>query len=73
MLNQFYFKQFILVSHLFVNKLYWPIDRTLSGASTPSHSGPGSNGNEGLLNIHQISKVGASLSDCLESYTRIIK
>ena len=24
----------------------WPIDRTLSGATTPSQSGPGSDGNE---------------------------
>ena len=25
----------------------WPIDRTLSGATTPDQSGPGSDGNEG--------------------------
>ena len=25
----------------------WPIDRTLSGATTQDQSGPGSNGNEG--------------------------
>ena len=31
----------------------WPIDRTLSGATTPGQSGPGSDGNEGVLCIPQ--------------------
>ena len=31
----------------------WPLDRTLSGATTPDQSGPGSNGNEGVLCIRQ--------------------
>ena len=29
----------------------WPIDRTLSGASTPVQSGTGRDGNEGVLHI----------------------
>ena len=29
----------------------WPIDRTLSGATTPGQSRPGSDGNEGVLYI----------------------
>ena len=29
----------------------WPIDRTLSGASTPGQSEPGSDGNERILRI----------------------
>ena len=29
----------------------WPIDRTLSGATTPGQSGPGSDGNTGVLRI----------------------
>ena len=29
----------------------WTIDRTLSGATTPSQSGPGSDGNEGVVFI----------------------
>ena len=34
-------------------------------------SGPGSNGNEGVLHIHQSPRItGTSPSDCLESYTR---
>ena len=43
----------------------WPIDRTLSGTTTPSLSGTGSNGNEGVLPIPQISKAAASPLDCL--------
>ena len=41
---------------------------TLSGAPTQSQSGPGSNGNEGVLNISQSLKAGDSLSDCLISF-----
>ena len=47
----------------------YPIDSALSGATTPCQSGPGSNGNEGVLRIPQSSSVtGTSLSDCLVSY-----
>ena len=47
----------------------WPIDRTLSGATTPGQSGPGSNGNEEVLRIPQSSSItGAWQSDCLMSY-----
>ena len=46
------------------------IDRTLSGASTLSQSGLGSNGKQGVLCIPQSSKTGASLSDCFVSYPR---
>ena len=34
--------------------LIWFIDRALSGATTPGESGPGSDGNEGVLRIHNI-------------------
>ena len=45
------------------------MDRTLSGATTPAHSGPESDGNEGVLYIPQSSSITeASLSDCLVSY-----
>ena len=41
----------------------WPIDRTLSGATTPGQSGPGSDG------LPQSSSItGTSPSDCLVSY-----
>ena len=40
----------------------WPIDRTLSGATTPSQSGPGSDGNEGVLRIPQSSSITGSFS-----------
>ena len=47
----------------------WPIDRTLSGATTPGQSGPGSDGNEGVLRIPQnFSITGTSPSDCLVLY-----
>ena len=47
----------------------WPIDSTLSGATTSGQSGPGSNGNKGVLCIPQSSNItGASPSDCLVSY-----
>ena len=40
----------------------WPIDRTLSGATTLGQSGPGSDGNEGVLRIPQSSSIaGTSL------------
>ena len=40
-----------------------PIDRTLPGATTPSQSGPGSNCNEGVLYIPQISNAVTSPTD----------
>ena len=48
-----------------------PIDRALSGTTTPGHSEPGCNGNEGVPHIPQSSSIsGTSQSDCLESYPR---
>ena len=48
----------------------WPIHRTISGATAPGLSGPGSDGNEGVLRILQSSSVTrTSSSDCLVSYT----
>ena len=41
----------------------WPIDRTLSGATTPGQSEPVCNGNKEVLRIPQ-----SSPSDCLVSY-----
>ena len=47
-----------------------PIDRAISDATTPGQSGPGSDGNEGLLCIPQSSSInGTTLSDCLVSYS----
>ena len=48
----------------------WSIDRTLSGTTSQSQSGPGSNGNEGVLCISQSSHItGALPLDCLVSYS----
>ena len=47
----------------------WPIDRTLSGATTPGQIGPGSNWNKGVLCIPLSSSISvASPSNCLVSY-----
>ena len=35
----------------------WPIDRTLSDATTPDQSGTGHDGNERILSITQISSI----------------
>ena len=60
------------IGHLFAHIVcsIWPIDRTLLGATTPGQSEPGSNSNEGVLRIPQISKAGASPTDGLISYPR---
>ena len=53
------------------NSSIWPMDRTLSGATTPGPSGPGSDDREPLLCIPQRSSISeASPSDCLMSYLR---
>ena len=47
----------------------WPIDRTLSGVTTPSQSGPWDDCNKGLLRILPKSSItGTSPSDSLVSY-----
>ena len=80
MSKQFYFKQFRLayktvifqtiqfsISTLFSS--IWPIDRSLSIATTKQPKWPGSNGNEGVLRISQSSSItGTSPSDFLVSY-----
>ena len=46
----------------------WPIDRALWGAITLGQSGPGSDGNEGVLRISKSSSITvASPSDCFMS------
>ena len=53
-----------------LNSPFWLIDRALSGATTPGQSGPGSDGNEGVLRIPQsFSITRAEQSDCLVSCT----
>ena len=50
------------------NSSIWPIDKTLSNATTPGQSGIGSNGNEGLHYILQSPRTEASSSAHLASY-----
>ena len=45
------------------NSSIWAIDMTLSGATTPEQSGPGRNGNEGVLWIPQRLFSGHSLGE----------
>ena len=40
-----------------------PIDKTLSGVTTPGQSGSGGNDNEGLLDLSRSSKTEASIFD----------
>ena len=66
--KQFYFKQFSLnVKEVLFQAIQfsictqfcsiWPIDRTISGATTPDQSGPGSDGNKVILYIPQSSNI----------------
>ena len=50
------------------NSSIWPIDWTLSGATTLDQSRPESNSNEGVLCFSQIPKTGASPLDGSMSY-----
>ena len=72
-MSKTYFKLFNLIKKFSIHKYavssIQPIDRALSGATTPGQSGPGSDGNEGVLHIPQSSSIaGTSPSDCLVSY-----
>ena len=50
------------------NSSIWPIDKTLSDATTPGQSGPESDGNEVVVCITQSFRIiGASPSGCLVS------
>ena len=43
----------------------WPIDKAISDATTPGQSGPGSDGNQGVLRIPQSSSIaGNTTSHC---------
>ena len=41
----------IMILSKWLNSSIWPLDGTLTGAINPGQSGPGSNGNEGVLDI----------------------
>ena len=50
-----------------IEYFYLTINRTLTGTNIPDQRGPGSNGNERVLNIPQNSRTEASPSDGLVS------
>ena len=43
----------------------WPIDETLTDSTTSGQSGPGMNGNEGVLHIPQGSRTRTSPLDAI--------
>ena len=49
----------------FPKRFIWPIDETLTGTITLGQRVAGSKGNQGVLHIPQISKIGASPSDAI--------
>ena len=50
---------------MILNKSIGPIDKTLKSTTTMGQSGPGSNGNEGVIHTCQISRTGSSPSDAV--------
>ena len=77
--KHFYFKLFNLIKKILIQTIQFSIgtqfssiqliDKALSSATTPGHSGSESKGNEGVLCIPQSSSItGTSPSDCLVSY-----
>ena len=51
-----------------VNGSIWSIDGTLAGSTNSGQSGPGSNGNEGVLYIPQNSRAGALPLNAVQCY-----
>ena len=66
-IQQSWFNISYLLAHIVC--FIWPIDRSLSGATTPGQSKPERNSNEGVLHIPQISKAGVSPLDGLMLYS----
>ena len=62
------FMKFKIILNIILNRYIWLLDGTLTGTTTPSQSGPGSNGYEGILYIPRSSVIGASPSNDLVSY-----
>ena len=53
----------MIILSKWLNCSIWPIDGTLRGTSNPGQSGPGINGNEGVLHIPQSFRIQTSASD----------
>ena len=67
--NSIYREPFVCTQCKCENSSIQPTERTLSVATIPEESGPGSNGNAGILLIPQSSSItGISPLDCLMSY-----
>ena len=48
-----------------MNSSMWPVDGALTGTTNSSQTEPQSNGNEGVLDIPQSFRIGASPSDAV--------
>ena len=53
----------------FLNQSFWPLNKTLTGVTMPCQSGPGINGNEGVVYIPQISRTEALTSDAYQGHS----
>ena len=60
----------IIILSKWLNSSSWSINGNLIGTTIPVNSAPGSNGNEGVLHIPQISRTGASPSDAVKYCTQ---
>ena len=56
----------------FLNRSILPVDGSIISTTTPSQSGPGINGNEGVLHTPEISTSGASSSVVVKCHTQDI-
>ena len=66
----FFFAQGPMKYEWFLNISIWPTDKILTGPSTPGLNEPGSNVNDGVIHLRQISRTGASLSDEVWCHTQ---
>ena len=59
----FGFNKLIIIFSWLLNSSIWVIDKTLTGTTTSGPSGPGSNGNKGVLFVLLSSLTGPLQSD----------
>ena len=55
----------LLNTNNFLNRFFWLIDGILTNTSTSDQSGPGSNGNEGVLQTSLFFRTGGLQSDAI--------
>ena len=60
--------QFKMISSKWLNSSVWPRYETETDTNTPDQSRPGSNNNEGVLDIHKSSRTRVSPSAAVKSH-----